>query len=175
MRRKAVKLAVCTLATTFTFAGAGISAEAAPMKGTQFQMVALESPEISTQALVELAEEVQFRNLVIAQVNNYVNVRSLPDEGGEIVGKLYDDSVGTFLGEENGWYKISSGNVTGYVKAEYCITGEAAVALAREVRDLMATVTTQTLSERNRLRHQVLSAWYPREMNFWCWRKRTAG
>lgn len=90
-------------------------------------------------------EEEMFRNLVIAQVNRYVNIRSLPSEEGDILGKLYDNSAGTFMGEENGWYLIKSGTVTGYVKAEYCVTGEAAVALAREVGMRMATVNTVTL------------------------------
>ena len=90
-------------------------------------------------------EEELFKNLVIAQVNAYVNVRSLPSEEGEIVGKLYDDSVGTFIEEDNGWYKINSGSVTGYVKAEYCVTGEDAVELAKKVGTRLATVTTTTL------------------------------
>lgn len=90
-------------------------------------------------------EEELFRNLVIAQVNRYVNIRSLPSEEGEVLGKLYDNSVGTFIAEENGWYLITSGTVTGYVKGEYCVTGEAAVELAREVGSRMATVNTTTL------------------------------
>lgn len=92
-----------------------------------------------------ISEEELFKNLVIAQVNKYVNIRSIPSEQGEIVGKLYNDSVGTLLGEENGWYQIVSGSVTGYVKADYCVTGEEAVALAREVGTRLATVTTTTL------------------------------
>ncbi len=90
-------------------------------------------------------EEELFRNLVIAQVNHYVNVRSLPSEEGEIVGKLYDNSVGTFMAEENGWYQISSGSVTGYVKGEFCVTGDEAIEIAKEVGKRFATVTTQTL------------------------------
>ncbi|MCR4850278.1 MAG: C40 family peptidase [Lachnospiraceae bacterium] len=87
-----------------------------------------------------------FKNLVIAQVDHYVNVRSGPSEDDEIVGKLYDDSAGELLEEtENGWYKISSGSCTGYVKAEFCVTGEAAVELAREVGKRVATVNTTTL------------------------------
>lgn len=93
-------------------------------------------------------EEKQFSNLVIAQVDNYVNVRSTPDESGEVVGKLYDDSVGTYVSEENGWYEITSGNVTGYVKAEFCVTGTDAIALAREVGVRIATVKTETLRVR---------------------------
>lgn len=92
--------------------------------------------------------EEDFRNLVIAQVNDYVNVRSLPGEEGEIVGKLYDESAGSFLEEEGGWYKIQSGNVTGYVKAEYCVTGEDAQTLAKQVGIRMATVNTETLNVR---------------------------
>lgn len=93
----------------------------------------------------EEAEEESFKNLVIAQVTNYVNVRSTPSEDGEIVGKLYDKSVGTFISEKDGWYEINSGSVTGYVKAEFCVTGEEAVALAKEVGTRIATVTTTTL------------------------------
>lgn len=94
------------------------------------------------------AEEEQFKSLVIAQVNDYVNVRDLPSEEGEVVGKLYDESVGQFIEEENGWYKITSGNCTGYVKGEYCVTGEEAVGLAKEVGVRIATVTTTTLKVR---------------------------
>lgn len=91
-------------------------------------------------------EEEGFKNLVIAQVTNYVNVRDLPsEEDGEIIGKLYNNSVGNFIEEENGWYKISSGSVEGYVKGEFCVTGEDAVELARQVGTRIATVTTTTL------------------------------
>lgn len=90
-----------------------------------------------------------FSNLVIANVNDYVNVRDYPDENeGNVVGKLYDDSVGIYVEETNGWYLIESGNCRGYVKAEYCVTGEEAVALAKEVGTLMARVNTTTLKVR---------------------------
>lgn len=86
-----------------------------------------------------------FSNLVIAQVNDYVNVRSIPSEEGEILGKLYDDSVGEFVSEQDGWYEIKSGSVQGFVKGEYVVTGDAAVELAKEVGKRIATVTTTTL------------------------------
>lgn len=95
------------------------------------------------------SEEEMFKSLVIAKVSNYVNVRDLPSEEGEIVGKLYDKSVGTFIEEKDGWYKIQSGSVEGYVKAEFCVTGDDAVELAKEVGTRIATVTTTTLKVRN--------------------------
>ena len=64
-------------------------------------------------------EEESFKDLVIAKVNDYVNVRDIPSEEGNIVGKLYNKSVGNFVEEEDGWYKINSGSVEGYVKAEF--------------------------------------------------------
>ncbi len=96
----------------------------------------------------EAQERAMLENLVIAQVNDYVNVRSLPSEEGEILGKLYNKSVGTLVSQQDGWYEITSGSVTGFVKAEYCVTGEAAVELAKEVATRIATVTTTTLKVR---------------------------
>ena len=97
----------------------------------------------------ENSEDELFKTLVIAKVHDYVNVRALPsEEDGEIIGKLYDKSVGTFIEEDNGWYKIKSGSVEGYVKAEYCVTGDDAVDLAKEVGTRIATVTTTTLKVR---------------------------
>ena len=94
------------------------------------------------------ADPENFKNLVIADVDRYVNIRDIPSEEGEIVGKLYDNSVGEFIEEDNGWYLISSGNVRGYVKGEYCVTGEDAIELAKEVGTRMATVNTTTLKVR---------------------------
>lgn len=114
------------------------------------QIIPAEELEIPG-ANVAVKEEVpsEFENLVIAQVNDYVNVRAEANTESEIVGKLYDDSVGTFIEEtEDGWYKITSGNVTGYVKAEFCVTGEDAIELAKEVGTQIATVNTTTLKVR---------------------------
>ena len=96
----------------------------------------------------KIENEQDFSGLVIAQVSNYVNVRSLPSEDGEIVGKLYDKSVGEFIEEKDGWYKIKSGNCTGYVKGEYCVTGKEAEKLAKEVGTTYAIVNTTTLKVR---------------------------
>lgn len=107
------------------------------------------SEEENAEETTETVEEAQdFSGLVIARVSNYVNVRSIPSEEGEIVGKLYDKSVGEFIEEENGWYKITSGNCTGYVKGEFCVVGEEAEALAKEVGTTYAIVNTTTLKVR---------------------------
>jgi len=115
---------------------------------TKVEAVAYKSADSSQEEAKEKEEEEQFSNLVIAKVNDYVNVRSVPSEEGEIVGKLYDKSVGDFIFERDGWYKITSGNVTGYVKGEYCVTGQDAIDLAKEVGTRVATVTTTTLKVR---------------------------
>ena len=86
----------------------------------------------------------EYADIAIAQVDNYVNVRSEPNTDSEVLGKLYNNSAATVLETtEDGWYKITSGSVTGYVKCEYVVTGDEE--LARKVSTRYATVTTTTL------------------------------
>lgn len=93
-------------------------------------------------------EEEDYGGLVIAQVNDWVNVRSGPSTDSEILGKLYNDSVGEMIRQEGDWYYIASGTVTGYVKAEYCVAGEEAEAMVDEVSIQIAIITTETLKLR---------------------------
>ncbi len=177
MNLKTIRMTACGLATALAFSGMSLTAEAAGRssvlssggvnlalnRGNSLTEVSSDSI-MPIEAIIEWAaaeevglvipeaeptEEDLFRNLVIAQVTNYVNVRSVPSEEGEIVGKLYNNSVGTFISEENGWYQITSGNVTGYVKGEFCVTGEGAVELARQVGTRIARVNTTTLKVRS--------------------------
>lgn len=113
------------------------------------EISSIEELRVAKAAALAEIEQKEFESLVIAQVDYYVNVRSIPSEDGEVVGKLYDNSVGTFLTEEDGWYQIQSGAVTGYVKAEYCVTGKEAVDLAKEVGTRIAVVNTTTLFVRD--------------------------
>lgn len=105
--------------------------------------------KVETETAAKTEDDGQdFSGLVIAQVTNYVNVRSTPGEDGEVVGKLYANSVGELVEEEDGWYKIVSGNCTGYVKGEFCAAGKEAEKLAKEVGTTYAVVNTTTLKVR---------------------------
>ncbi len=84
-----------------------------------------------------------YDDIAIAQVDNFVNVRDAATEEGEVVGKLYNNSAATVEAEENGWYKITSGNVTGYVKSDFVVCGDEN--LAKQVSRRVATVDTETL------------------------------
>lgn len=88
--------------------------------------------------------------IVIAQVDNYLNIRSKASEDSKVVGKLYSNAVGTIIKEKDGWYKIESGTVTGYVKSDYVLAGEEAQKKADEVGDRLAIVTTTTLKVREK-------------------------
>lgn len=96
-----------------------------------------------------------YENVAVSQVSNYVNVRSEPNTTSTVVGKIYNNCAATILatvdGEGGQWYQIQSGSVTGYIKAEYFVTGSEAEAIARQVGTSMARVShTSTL----RLREQ---------------------
>lgn len=53
------------------------------------------------------------------------------------------------LSEENGWYKIKSGQVTGYVYGKYLATGQEAKSIAYYDMRLMLRVDTETLRVRS--------------------------
>lgn len=99
--------------------------------------------EAEEQQKAEAARKAVYKDIAIAQVDNYVNVRDAATEEGEVVGKLYNNSAATVEKEENGWYKITSGNVTGYVKSEFVVRGDEE--LAKKVSRRVATVDTETL------------------------------
>lgn len=91
-----------------------------------------------------------YDNLVVSTADDYINIRKTPEENGisNIVGKFPGYAGAELLGEENGWYKIRSGAVEGYVKAELVSTGAAAENLAVEHASLMAIINTDALNVR---------------------------
>lgn len=86
-----------------------------------------------------------YTNLGVANVENHLNVREGAGEDQELVGKLPKDAGCEILETEGEWYKIKSGKVTGYVKGEFLLTGEAAAARAQEVKTVVAAANTQTV------------------------------
>ncbi len=86
-----------------------------------------------------------YTNLGVANVENHLNIREGAGEDAELAGKLPKDGGCEILAEEGEWYQIRSGKVTGYVKGEYLLTGEAAAQRAAEVETTIATTNTQTV------------------------------
>lgn len=90
-----------------------------------------------------------YTKLGVANVTNYLNVREDPGETGKLIGKLPMNAGCEILEESNGWYKVQSGNVTGYVSGEYMLIGEEANKRAREAMITVATVTADQLRVRS--------------------------
>ena len=96
-----------------------------------------------------MATDSNGNEIVVAQVNDYINVRADADAESDIVGKLYNGSVAKVLGRTgNGWARVRSGDVTGYIREEYVATGDTAQQLADSVTTKKAVVTTETLRVR---------------------------
>lgn len=90
-------------------------------------------------------------NIVIAKVVKYLNIRQKPSEDAEVVGKLYKGAVGMVLKEvEDGWTKIESGTVTGWVNNDYIVRGKKAQSYANKVCKKKARVITDTLRVREK-------------------------
>ena len=91
-----------------------------------------------------------YDNLGVSNVSNYLNVRDNPDEKkGKIIAKLPSNAGCDILDTStSGWYKIRSGNITGYVKSEYILTGQQAKDKALQVAKLMAISNTDGVNVR---------------------------
>ena len=89
-----------------------------------------------------------YSNLGLAVVDGNLNIRKEASASGSIVGKMTNYAACEILGEENGFYKVKTGNAEGYVSMDYIITGEEALAIAQNEAKEMATVTTETLRVR---------------------------
>lgn len=90
-----------------------------------------------------------YANLGIAGVSGYLNVRKIPETYGEVVGKLLSGGACEIIDTStDGWYKISSGGVTGYVSSQYIYTGDKAREVAAENVIQRAVVSADKLNVR---------------------------
>ncbi len=94
----------------------------------------------------------QYDNIVIFKGTGYMNVRSTPEDKGEdnVIGKLTSKAAGDIIESVDGWYKIKSGTVTGYIAArpDLVATGQEAKDLAMQNAMQMAIITTDVLNVR---------------------------
>lgn len=125
---------------------------------------AFAEPAISPNNVPMVAsQKSDFENIAVSQVTGYVNIREQATTNSNIVGKIYNNCAATIEetveGEGGAWYKIKSGTVEGYIKAQYFITGEAAEQLAQEIGREFATVNADNLRLRERpdLNSEVLT------------------
>ena len=85
---------------------------------------------------------------LMPNVEEYLNVRAEANEEAELLGKLRRGDAADILERGAEWSKISSGNVEGYVKNEFCVFDEAAETMAYELGTVYATASTGGLRVR---------------------------
>lgn len=108
----------------------------------------IEELDIATQFVPKDSIINGYENLGISNVKDYLNVRENPGIENKVVGKMPGNCACEVLGEENGWYKIKSGAVEGYVSAEYILTGYDANILAMETMTTELYVNCDVLNVR---------------------------
>lgn len=110
------------------------------------------SSGISALAKEEKSDVSLYENLAIAKISDYVNIRSEASAESEMLGKIYDQCAATILDtvekEDGTWYHIKSGSVTGYIKAEYFVTGFEAEKFAKENAHMYTRATAGGLRVR---------------------------
>lgn len=102
---------------------------------------------VNTLSLLTVTKNIP-ENLGVSNVDTYLNIRKGPGKNYSIIGKLPKNAGCSIISEEDGWTKIKSGKVTGYVSSEYLVTGAKAEKLAEEVGTVKATVLESGLRVR---------------------------
>ena len=98
----------------------------------------------------------QYDNIVVSNPDGgFINIRKEPEDKGidNVCGKFTKGAgaelLDTVTNDGGTWYKIKSGSVTGYVKAEYCLTGQKAKDTAVDYAVLTAFIRVDSLNVRN--------------------------
>jgi len=85
----------------------------------------------------------------VSITESYVNIRKEPNTDSEVMGKLYRGSAADILERlEGDWVKIKSGDVTGYIAANYLAIGKDAETMIDEYAKKYIFVTAKTLNVR---------------------------
>ena len=108
-----------------------------------------EAAEVVAAGETEEAGNEEWQNRLMADVDEFLYVRAGGDENAEVVGKLYNGAVAEIVEVGDAWTHIISGNVDGYVKNDYCVTGEDAFAYAVENVETKAEIQTDGLRVRS--------------------------
>lgn len=108
-----------------------------------------ETAEVVAAGETEEAGNEEWQNRLMADVDEFLYVRAGGDENAEVVGKLYNGAVAEIVEVGDTWTHIISGNVDGYVKNDYCVTGEDAFTYAVENVETKAEIQTDGLRVRS--------------------------
>ena len=101
----------------------GVAAVFNPGSGNSLDVVNATAKELNLDLTAE-EEEPEESKLVMANVQNALNVRSEASEESDKVGMLYKDCGGTILERRDGWTKLQSGNIIGWASDEYLLFDE---------------------------------------------------
>lgn len=158
MTRNIRKIAAYCMIGSLAFMGgpkAAYASESAPAEPVAGITVLLNdisiNPEITNEEIEDILNPIiEYKDLAIAKVSNYVNIRREANTNSEVLGKLYRNGTATILETEGDWLKVKSGDVTGYIKSDYLITGLEACELAEDVKTRLATVNANALNVRTK-------------------------
>lgn len=115
----------------------GYTAEAAKMPGVGIEAVLKDfysqNREIKAEDYLVPENKGEYLDMAFANVTSFLYVRSEPTKESEYVGKLYPGYAAKITGPVGEWTAVESGDVTGYVKTEYILTGAEAQTYAENL------------------------------------------
>lgn len=133
---------------------------AAEQEAAEAAAIEEDAAEVVEEEPVELSKtEQEWQDKVMADVDDFLCIRTEGNADAEVIGKLYPTSVATVVKQGKTWTQIKSGDVKGYVKNEYLLFGMDAYNNAKKVCKKYAYVQTNGLRVRSKANEdaQVIS------------------
>ena len=130
-----------------TNSSSGIVIEIVPENPSKEKKVASEDSDSVSEKKGSIAG-ISYDKLVMANVEEAVNIRDAASEEGKLIGKLYKECGGEIIDSSNGWTKLKTGDVTGWVRNDFLLFGDDAVSLAEKSVERTATCNADCLRVR---------------------------
>ena len=110
-----------------------------------------EEPKTVMAATVAVTSDAS--NVGLVSAAGYLNVREQPSTGSVTIGRLYSNFQvkikSSVNNSEGSWYRITCGDVEGYVSAAYVLVGTAAKTAEDNIQNRYAVVTADQLNVRD--------------------------
>ncbi len=133
------------------YATAGIVTELSSIQSEATKQAELTVDEAAISVVAaSLERQSRWADRLMADVDDFIYVRKTASKDGEVVGKLRKGDLAEVVSKKGSWTKITSGNVTGYVKTKYCVKGGEARELYKSL-DIEEKTTAISVEEEEAL------------------------
>lgn len=128
----------------YDFPNSGVSEILSPSSTTNEETETPQEEQLKIYEKLNAESERMLSELVMAKVNDKLNVRAEANEEADKVGFMYSDCGGTIIERQEEWTLVKSGALQGWCSNKFLAFGNEALDMAEEVGQMMVTLSKDT-------------------------------